>query len=687
MFVYGPKFLGFDDNGDPLSGGLLYTYSPGTTTNKATYPTVADSIAATNALANPVVLDSRGEATVVLAGSYKLVLKTSAGVTLWTVDNYNPLDMILDDNGNEILDLNTVASAVNYAKLSNSATGNAVILEAVGSDTDIDLDLKAKGAGSVNFTGTLSLDALSATGLSVVTEDSRTATVDILGTFTSTTDDTPAAGIGTGLTFKAESADENPSDLAELNFTFTDVTAASEDSKATLKLRYAGNALDDAYSFAKTGAGDINFTHAATVARTVTFPDEAGTVYINAQATTLSDTNSNELIKFTTTASAVNELTVANAATGTGPTLSTTGGDTDIVFNFQAKGTGVYNFLSTASASTELRLFEDTDDGTDYIGLKAPALAASVTFTLPNADGTVGQLLNTDGAGVLAWGDPASITVGGSDTHVQFNDATTLGGDAGFTFNKTTDVATIVGVLVVGGNATAAGYIQLLEDSDNGSNKITITPPASLAADYTLTLPTTDGTADQFLKTNGSGTLSWDGNDMVLISTTTLSSQATAEITGLSSTYFKYIIELNGIDVSADGAALWLRYSDDGGSTYEADASDYAWSRATSLATTSGALNNTGDDADAQIVLVSDQDTTTATSIITGKVEIYNPTSSTLYKICQFNIMYADNSAGLWANSNGGGAFLSTSASTAVQILVSTGTMVSGTIKVYGIRA
>src|SRR3990167_1861861 len=533
MFVYGPKFLGFDDNGDPLSGGLLYTYSPGTTTNKATYPTVADSIAATNALANPVFLYSRGEATVVLAGSYKLVLKTSAGVTLWTVDNYNPLDMILDDNGNEILDLNTVASAVNYAKLSNSATGNAVILEAVGSDTDIDLDLKAKGAGSVNFTGTLSLDALSATGLSVVTEDSRTATVDILGTFTSTTDDTPAAGIGTGLTFKAESADENPSDLAELNFTFTDVTAASEDSKATLKLRYAGNALDDAYSFAKTGAGDINFTHAATVARTVTFPDEAGTVYINAQATTLSDTNSNELIKFTTTASAVNELTVANAATGTGPTLSTTGGDTDIVFNFQAKGTGVYNFLSTASASTEIRLFEDTDDGANYIGLKAPVLASSLTLTLPIADGTSGQVLQTDGAATLSF-------------------------------------------------------------------------------------------------------VSQGTSPYELIDSQTAAASASIVFTGLSSTYIAYKLIILKLIPATDGAVPWLRYSDDDGATYEADASDYAWILSYTSMVTSPIITNAGDNADIKISLTptigNDTNETSSTELT-----ILDPTNAVRYKRCMWD--------------------------------------------------
>lgn len=78
-----PKFQAFDSNGDPLSGGLLYTYEPGTTTNKATY----SDKDLTTPNANPVVLDSRGEATVYLDGSTKLLLKTSDGTTIWTMDN------------------------------------------------------------------------------------------------------------------------------------------------------------------------------------------------------------------------------------------------------------------------------------------------------------------------------------------------------------------------------------------------------------------------------------------------------------------------------------------------------------------------------------------------------------------------------------------------------------------------
>ena len=56
----------------------------------------------------------------------------------------------------------------------------------------------------------------------------------------------------------------------------------------------------------------------------------------------LTDANGNEWIKQTATASAVNEMTVANAATGSSPTVSMTGGDTNIGFDLKMNGTGKY---------------------------------------------------------------------------------------------------------------------------------------------------------------------------------------------------------------------------------------------------------------------------------------------------------------------------------------------------------
>lgn len=78
----------FDNNGNPLSGGKIYTYAAGTTTNQATYT----SSAGTTAHTNPIILDSAGrvpsgEIWLTDGLQYKFVIKTSADVTIGTYDN------------------------------------------------------------------------------------------------------------------------------------------------------------------------------------------------------------------------------------------------------------------------------------------------------------------------------------------------------------------------------------------------------------------------------------------------------------------------------------------------------------------------------------------------------------------------------------------------------------------------
>lgn len=60
--------------------------------------------------------------------------------------------------------------------------------------------------------------------------------------------------------------------------------------------------------------------------------------------------------------------------------------------------------LTNGTSEGEIRLKEAVANGTNYIGLKAPAtVAADTTFTLPNSDGTPGTVLKTNGSGVLSW--------------------------------------------------------------------------------------------------------------------------------------------------------------------------------------------------------------------------------------------------------------------------------------------
>ena len=110
-------------------------------------------------------------------------------------------------------------------------------------------------------------------------EDARTTTVDVMHEYRSTTSGAPAAGIGTGVLYSAESADENPSELGRLDWIFTDITAASEDSVLDVLLRVAGAAVAAVYRLEATAGNRLTITHAITAARTLTVPDLTGSVY------------------------------------------------------------------------------------------------------------------------------------------------------------------------------------------------------------------------------------------------------------------------------------------------------------------------------------------------------------------------------------------------------------------------
>ena len=144
-------------------------------------------------------------------------------------------------------------------------------------------------------------------------------------------------------------------------------------------------------------AGDVTLTGTQTLTnKTLTSPKIG---------TSILDTNGNELAKVTATGSAVNEFTIANAATGSGPTISSTGGDTNIDVNLLSKGTGTVNIKGNSTQPGEIRIFEDTDDGSNYVALKTTTLGSNLSLTLPTADGTSGQAITTNGSGVLSFAD------------------------------------------------------------------------------------------------------------------------------------------------------------------------------------------------------------------------------------------------------------------------------------------
>jgi hypothetical protein len=214
-----------------------------------------------------------------------------------------------------------------------------------------------------------------------------------------------------------------------------------------------------------TTAGDVTLTGTQTLTnKTLTAPKIG---------TSILDTNGNELFLLTATASAVNELTYANADTGNKPTFTATGDDTDIGVSIQPKGSGTVTIDA---------------------------------LTFPAADGTADQVLTTNGSGVLSFVD----NTGGTDWQaVKTTTYTAVAGEG--VFADTTSSAwtlTLPATPTIGDEVAIIDYAGTF-DTNNltvGRNSENI---QGSAADLTVateragfTLVYTDGTQGWLLKNN-----------------------------------------------------------------------------------------------------------------------------------------------------------------------------------------
>lgn len=150
---------------------------------------------------------------------------------------------------------------------------------------------------------------------------------------------------------------------------------------------------DDLDAFEATTQNAVTATSTTTLSnKTLTAPKFVNGGFI-------ADANGNEQIKFNTTASAVNEITITNAAAGSDPSIAVTGGDTNIDLNLISKGTGVIQANGNPIALA--RLSVNAQSGTTYTlvaddlnKLVTTSNASAVTITVPSGVFSAGDIIN-----------------------------------------------------------------------------------------------------------------------------------------------------------------------------------------------------------------------------------------------------------------------------------------------------
>lgn len=183
-----------------------------------------------------------------------------------------------------------------------------------------------------------------------------------------------------------------------------------------------------------------------------------------------------------------------------------------------------------ASAGAEVQLREDSDNGTNYVALKSPnAVGSNVTFTLPGADGSANQVIETDGSGNLSFRTVTSTIDGATDTNItSAADGAMLLYDTGtskWIDNVMSGDATMAdtGVITISNDAVTlakiADAVIITESEGIGSNDVdTGFPTAAAVKDYVdsnITAQDLDVAGD-----SGTGAVDLDSQSLTIAGTT-----------------------------------------------------------------------------------------------------------------------------------------------------------------------
>lgn len=153
----------------------------------------------------------------------------------------------------------------------------------------------------------------------------------------------------------------------------------------------------------------------------------AGNYLFNQSGGFIGDQNANEYLKFTTTASAINEVTITNAAASGRPKVAASGGDTNIDLELAGQGTGLVRLPASSPTA------DDHAARKKYVDDKKTAFALSFFSEDPSASAPISlmQFICPDGTAVTLTKGKISYQSG---SH-------TSGGSVEFKFQRRTAAA------------------------------------------------------------------------------------------------------------------------------------------------------------------------------------------------------------------------------------------------------
>jgi cytoskeletal protein CcmA (bactofilin family) len=555
-------FMLWDESADDLilsgAAGLVVpegklTLGSTAVTSTAAELNVLDGVTAgTVAASKAVVVDSNKDAAsfrnVTLTGELDAATLDISGDA--DIDGTTNLDAVDIDGATQIDATVTVGvDDTGYDVKFFGATSGAYMLWDESED-----DLVLAGAAGLDIAGNIDVDGT--TNLDAVDIDGD---VDLAGdlTFSAVKDikivdnDAAALEIKQGgnayLTFGTTNSAELITIHKLLAFNAAAITVANQATSITLKDNTAAalDILEGSNSYLKFDT--TNGSELITATKAVNF---AGALQIGGTAVTSTAAELNLVDGITAgTVSASLAVIVDSNKDVTGFRNVTATGEVDCA-TLDVSSTSAFADNVTIENQKEIRFAEGSGNGSNYSGFRAPAaLTANVTFTLPDGDGSNGQVITTNGSGTLAWSD--------APTPSEFSGVTagTVSASKGVEVDSNKDITGFRNVTLTGELDTATLDVSGDADIDGTTNLDAVDIDGATQIDATVTVGVDDTGYDvKFFGATSGAYMLWDESEDDLI----LGGGADLKVDG--------VLTLTGstpdIDLSANAADILLKDND-----------------------------------------------------------------------------------------------------------------------------